>query len=130
MSENAPALQQTILVVDDDALLCRALERVLQTKGYQVLAATDGTLAIELSRSCMEPIDLVLVDLMMPIQHGFSLVDILLCEHPETKIVLTSGAIREHMLLERDRERVHAFLAKPFTSSHLLQLIKGLLHAV
>ena len=44
--------------------------------------------------------------------------------------MLTSGAIREHMLLERDRERVHGFLAKPFTSSHLLQLIKRLLHAV
>ena len=130
MSEDAPTKQRTILVVDDDALLCRALERVLQTKGYQVLAATDGTLAIEMSRSCMEPIDLVLVDLMMPIQHGFSLVDILVHERPEAKIVLTSGAIREHMLLERDRERVHGFLAKPFTSSHLLQLIKRLLHAV
>lgn len=130
MSEQAQAQQQVILVVDDDALLCRALERVLQIKGYRVLAATDGTLAIEMSRSCVGPIDLVLVDLMMPIQHGFSLVDILVCERPETKIVLTSGAVREHMLLERDRERVHGFLTKPFTSSHLLQLIKDLLHVV
>ncbi len=127
MPENGSAQPPTILVAEDDALLCRAVERALQSKGYRVFTAADGMLAIELSRSYREPIHVVLADLMMPNQHGLSLVDILVCERPETKIVLTSGAILEHMLLARDRERVHAFLPKPYTSSNLLQLIKSLL---
>lgn len=127
MDENAAAPPQTILIADDDALLCRAIERVLEPKGYKVLAAIDGALAVELSRSYAAPIHLALADIMMPVQHGLSLVDTLVCERPETKIVLTSGAIREHMLLASERERVHAFLPKPFTPSHLLQLVRHLL---
>jgi two-component system cell cycle sensor histidine kinase/response regulator CckA len=83
----------TILVVDDDELLCRAIGRTLNKVGYRVIVAVDGVVGIELSRSHIGPIHLVVADLMMPTGHGLSLVDTLARERPESKIVLISGAI-------------------------------------
>jgi len=122
-----PSQQTTVLVVDDDALLCRALERVLKTVGYEVLSALDGAIGVEVSRSYLGSIDLVLADIMMPTGHGFSLVDTLARERPESKIVLISGTVREHMLLPDDRAHIHAFLEKPFSTFSLLQLMRSLL---
>ncbi|MGY8827036.1 MAG: response regulator [Candidatus Latescibacterota bacterium] len=119
--------QVTILVVDDDELLCRAIGRTLNKVGYRVIVAVDGVAGIELSRSHIGPIHLVVADLMMPNGHGLSLVDTLARERPESKIVLISGAVREHMLLSQDRASVHALLEKPFTAASLLRSIGDLL---
>lgn len=58
-----------ILIADDDIAMCQALQVLLQSQGYEVLLAHDG---YELLRVAQEqPLDLILVDLIMPAIDGY-----------------------------------------------------------
>jgi CheY-like chemotaxis protein len=67
---SAPALNGTVLVVDDEAPVRRTVSRVLEVLGCQVLLAEDGTVAVEKVRNYPGGIDLVILDLTMPILDG------------------------------------------------------------
>jgi lipopolysaccharide/colanic/teichoic acid biosynthesis glycosyltransferase len=58
-----------ILFVDDDEMLVKMTERILELEGYTVRSATNGAMALEIARE-WEP-DLVLLDVMMPSMNGF-----------------------------------------------------------
>lgn len=71
--EEARLRQRTVLVVDD-SITTRTLEKsILQAQGYRVLIAVDGLAGLELLRSGLEPIDLVVADVEMPRMDGFGL---------------------------------------------------------
>ena len=57
-----------ILVVDDEAINCELLEGLLETFGYETITAENGKVALE---KLDESIDLVLLDVMMPVMDGF-----------------------------------------------------------
>lgn len=62
--------QHQILVVDDEACIRRVLETRLLMNGYQVITATDGVEALEIFKS--EPLDLIILDVMMPRLDGYA----------------------------------------------------------
>jgi DNA-binding response OmpR family regulator len=64
-------MKPTILIVDDDTVLCRVLGRVLNGQGYHVVPATDAAEALGLSR--VHPPRLALIDLCLPDQEGMAL---------------------------------------------------------
>lgn len=61
--------QQTIMVVEDSDDIRLLLKMVLELKGYRVLEAADGRQAIE--RALVEPLQLILMDLSMPVMDGW-----------------------------------------------------------
>jgi CheY-like chemotaxis protein len=61
-----------VLVVDDHPTVRRLCARIMQNDGYHVFQAADGQEALELART--EAIDLVLLDISMPVLDGFGLV--------------------------------------------------------
>ena len=64
-------MAQRILIVDDDPTLVEMLTFVLTRGGYETVAATDGSRAIELLRTI--PIDLVVLDVMLPDVDGYEI---------------------------------------------------------
>lgn len=60
------ASEVTVLVADDDSLVCRLASRVLTDEGYLILVAGDGQQALEASRAHLGPLHLVLSDVKMP----------------------------------------------------------------
>ena len=58
----------TVLVVDDEALIAMALEAALQDAGYQVTTAANGRQGLE--RLAEAQVDIVLLDMMMPVMNG------------------------------------------------------------
>ena len=62
--------QVRILVIDDDPLFVEATKTILESKDYQVLTASDGDIGLQKVRE--EKPDLVLLDIIMPTQDGFS----------------------------------------------------------
>jgi two-component system cell cycle response regulator DivK len=64
-----------ILVVDDDELLLSFYSRVLDTKGYVAVGASNGDEAIDILDSEGTSIDLAIIDLLMPIRTGFEVID-------------------------------------------------------
>ena len=102
-----------ILVADDNALSRELIRELLEVSGHKVLEAGNGRIALDLIRRCGP--DLVFLDLQMPLQDGFSVIQALRKESPFQKlrvVALTASAMMG------DRERVIAagfdsYIAKP-----------------
>ena len=73
--KSPPVHQQRILIVDDDRDVVDVMSRLLGMNGYKVITATDGKSALEAVRN--QTIDLLLLDLMMPVMDGFETLDML-----------------------------------------------------
>ena len=97
---------------------------MLNTDGFTVLTAGDGTYALAASRNYPGTIDLVLSDVEMPRMDGLELCRNLTNERPEIKVLMMSGALE-------GREQVSMsglpFLQKPFTDTSLRDAIEALL---
>jgi class 3 adenylate cyclase len=90
-SDATPVPTATLLVVDDDEGNRDVLGRVLQSKGYRVLLAASGPEALEIVDS--QPVDLVLLDIMMPGVSGLDVLKALRERHPrETLPVIMATA--------------------------------------
>jgi CheY-like chemotaxis protein len=85
----APA-PYTILLVDDDALVCSSTSSTLADLGHQVFAASSGKGALEILRSGA-PVDLVLTDQVMPGMTGLQLAQQIRKSWPHLPIMLATG---------------------------------------
>ena len=124
--KRTPGLQtahRTILLVDDDAAILRFVSGLLVEYKYNVLVASSGCEALQVSRDCNCAIHLLLSDFEMPGMNGISLAAEISLERPEIKVLLMSGFTGGMLVLN---EGWH-FLAKPFIPSQLRALIKGLI---
>src|SRR6476620_11563646 len=114
-------MQQTILVVDDEAIARRFLERALTQAGYDVMLANDGEEALELLRSSKRKVALVITDLVMPGMggHAFAL---------EVKKLPAPPPVLYMSAYEKPQgEMAKRFLQKPFSIADLTQAVARLL---
>ena len=72
----------TILVVDDNPAVARMMARLLESKGYHAVLAPDGPSALDAVRAGTPPVDLVLLDMMMPDMDGLEVLRRLRDESP------------------------------------------------
>lgn len=119
---------ETILVVDDDALIVDAACATLETGGYQVLAATGGADALETYQKHGDSIDLVLVDMMMPGVDGVATKEGIRTMNPGVCVIASSG-LRHPRGEDRRMADVDGFLPKPYSDDQLLRLVKRVLDA-
>lgn len=115
----------SLLVIDDDAHVCRAMQRILEVEGYSVQVAGDG--AEGLKRIQAGGIDLVLTDLDMPNKNGFELIHELKQIRSNVPVILFSGAIplkvQEKLSIHENLD-VEIHLHKPISREHLLKAIR------
>jgi hypothetical protein len=82
---------QTVLVVEDEAMIRSNVHECLQQLGYEVLAAESGEMALKICEEHRGRIDLVLTDLVMPGMGGHELAGELARRHLEVKMLFMSG---------------------------------------
>lgn len=106
----------TILVVDDEAEIRKMLERLLTGKGYRVLQADDGAIALRMVKEHVP--DLILLDAMLPSIHGFDIARRIKGSkrYGHIPIVMVSAVYRGWHYAEDLKAScgVEAFLEKPF----------------
>jgi DNA-binding NtrC family response regulator len=107
----------TVLVVDDEELYRRALERILARAGHRVLTARDSGEAIGIVSS--EPLELVLCDVKMPGINGIELVRQIHDIHPDLPCIVITGYGSPENSLEALRAGAFWYLQKPFDHAHL-----------
>lgn len=100
-----------ILIVDDEPLVRRSLERAFQSKGFRVLTAEDGKIGLDLWRSTLP--DVVMLDVLMPGMSGTQVLDELKGSWT-CKVAMMSAYTGDEMLNFQDRYRIDLFLPKPF----------------
>ena len=114
-------MQQNILVVDDEAIARRFMERALTEAGYGVMLANDGEQALDLIRTTQRTIALVVTDLVMPGMggHAFALE---VGKLPSPPPVLYISAYEKPQ-----GDMAKRFLQKPFTSDELIGAVRSLI---
>jgi len=117
-------MPQRILVVDDEKPLREFVARNLSVRGYEVLKAANGIEALAIFQT--HPLDLIILDLMMPHMDGLELTQRIRRTSTVPIIVLSA--------LDEERDKVTAldlgaddYLTKPFGVDELLARVRGLL---
>ncbi|HEU5073154.1 MAG TPA: response regulator [Polyangiaceae bacterium] len=111
---------ETVLVVEDEEMVRKAVCRLLRDAGYTVLEAANAEEARRIARTHYGAIELVLTDIVMPDVSGPDLAREIGGVHPDAQVVYMSG-YTGHAMVHRARVGEGAtFLQKPFSSEQLL----------
>jgi PAS domain S-box-containing protein len=124
-----PGGRETILLVEDDAVVRDISRRVLESCGYRLLVARDGAHAIELVRGFAEPVDLMVSDVVMPRMSGPVLHERLLATRPGLCVLYVSGYADQAVLPAAVLDGGIPFLQKPFRPEELARLVRATLDA-
>ncbi|MGH9474717.1 MAG: response regulator [Terriglobales bacterium] len=119
----------TILLAEDEEIVRRLVVELLTRAGYEVLAAANGVLALEVARTHRSRIHLLISDVAMPAMTGVELARQIGALHPDTKILLISGYADPAAIEELKLQAGFAYLRKPFTPQTLLQQARLLLES-
>lgn len=114
---------ETILVVNDEEVMRLTAWAILEGLGYDVIFAENGRRALELFQIDGHKIDLVLLDMMMPIMNGRDCFIELQKLVPEVCAVASSGFSREEDLEEFKTNGLRGFIRKPYRSTSLCQVV-------
>jgi PAS domain S-box-containing protein len=120
---------ELILVVDDEEAIREITRSTLETFGYRVLTAGDGTEALALYADRKNVIALVLTDMVMPFMDGPATIRALQRMNPRVKIIAASGLALGMRTDESAIEGVSMFLNKPYTAEKLLKALAQVLQA-
>lgn len=113
-----------ILIVDDDPTMLKMVEGHLQSSGYIVKSATDGSLGLRLAAD-WDP-ELILMDVMMPVMDGFTTTK-RIREFSATPIIILTAKGDEHDLIRGLDAGADDYVVKPFSSQELLARVRAVL---
>ena len=120
----------TILLVDDEEMITTVGKQLLESMGYEVVVAGSGKEAVEIisnGKNLPTPIDMVILDVVMPDMGGGETYDRIKEIRPDLKVLLSSGYSMDSEakgILERGCE---GFIQKPFTPIKLSHKIREIL---
>jgi PAS domain S-box-containing protein len=114
---------ETILIVDDEDAIRATTRRTLEAAGYLVVEASNGAEAVAVFARHQQQIDVVLIDMTMPVMDGASAIHALRSLEPEVRIVAASGLHGNGKTSRAVNAGVRHFLPKPYTTTGLLQAI-------
>jgi signal transduction histidine kinase/CheY-like chemotaxis protein len=113
----------TILVVEDEPGVLRAVQRILSAHGYELLVASSGAEALEVIEQYEGTIDLLLTDVVMPGMSGVQLAKRVLRKRSDIRILYMSGYTESALSLDQLVAGKTDLILKPFTATDLLEVI-------
>lgn len=116
-----------ILLVDDEELIRVSTHSMLEEMGYEVLVAENGAQALEVYRSRHQEIDLVILDMIMPVMSGRQTFAALKAIDGQCRVVIASGFSKEEDMAELKKQGVKGFISKPYRRHELALLLQEIL---
>ena len=134
-NETAPDQKKKILVIDDNEIILKTTSMKLQSAGYQVSTALDGSEGVAMVRR--EKPDLVLLDITFPPDvsgvswDGFRIMDWLhrVDETKKIPIIVISGVVEEKNKQRASASGAIAFFPKPVNFDEMIKVIRATLSA-
>ncbi|MES0349874.1 MAG: response regulator, partial [Desulfobacteria bacterium] len=116
-----------VLLVDDEEVVLKVGQELLEAMGYQVLTAKDGKEAITVYKKNRDKIDIVVLDMVMPRMGGGKAYDHMKEINPDVKVLLSSGFSVDGEAGEILERGCDGFIQKPFTMKQLSGKIRDIL---
>lgn len=111
-----------VLLVDDEKLLRTGTKRLLESEGYFVDTAENGSEGIKLGSS--SEYDVALIDLKMPDVDGIHVLNEILKIHPQTICIIATGYASYETAIEATKAGAFSYIPKPFTPDEILLKLK------
>jgi len=115
---------ERILVVEDEVAVREFATRALNDSGYKVLVAADAEEALAVFEKEKGKVDIVFSDVVLPSKSGLQLADELLAQHPDLRVLLSSGYTDQKSQWSVIQERGYGFVQKPYAIRDLLRTIR------
>lgn len=115
---------KTILVVDDEPVMCASLGMTISRLGYSAVCAHDGLEAVKILPE-ME-FDMVITDLHMPKMDGWTLMRYIKKEIPGMPVILITGYHSDHNQDEASRSAADGYISKPFSVDQIRNLLESI----
>ena len=118
-------MKPSILIVDDEKLICMTLERLLSSD-YTVYTASNGEEGLDIIRRNGN-INVVLSDIIMPVMDGFKMIEMVRSENPDIIIIAMTAVCSGENVTKVMEKGADAYLLKPFDIPQLEYTIKKFL---
>ena len=118
---------ETILLVEDEALLIEMVKLLLESKGYKVLAEQDGKEAIKVYEEHKHEIDIVITDMGLPGMTGTDLFSNLKKISQNVKVIFASGFFEPDVRSELYKAGAKGFIQKPYSPDEILKKLREVL---
>lgn len=119
-------MAKSILFVDDEEQILKALRRLFMQTDYETFFANSGQEALKILDQ--EKINLIISDMRMPEMNGYQLLKQVRVKHPETMRVILSGYAEEKEIISSLQDgSTRMYMMKPWDNNHLLLIIEQLL---
>ncbi|MCC8073033.1 MAG: response regulator transcription factor [Clostridiales bacterium] len=119
--------KRCILIVDDEVKMVRALRDFFKANKFHVLEAYDGGEALDMYYEYNTKIDIMLLDVMMPVQDGFSVLKELRDQACLVPIIMLTAKGEEYDQLKGFHCGADDYISKPFSPSLLLARVEAVL---
>jgi DNA-binding response OmpR family regulator len=116
-------MKKNVLIADDDLSVRKSLGKVLKDAGYNVIEAADGAEAAE--RFQAGQVDLLLLDIGLPIRDGWDVFKSITSQAPAFPIIIITG--KDNQYFTAVAAGVGALMEKPLDVAQLLKTIQELL---
>jgi len=104
---------ETVLLVDDEEIVQITIKGILKRLGYSVFTADNGQQAIQLFQRLKDQIDLILLDLTMPVMGGADALNEIRKIRPDVSVILFSGFNRDEAIRRLPAQNITGFMEKP-----------------
>ena len=124
--EEVAARSARVLVVDDEEVSLRSMQRLLSSRGYEVTTVNNGRKAIELCEQTSGGFDVMVLDLLMPGLSGKSVLEAVHARYPDIRVLVVTGYSDQGLIDHAMDSGASACLRKPFNVPDLLKMVRKL----
>lgn len=119
--------KRCVLIVDDEKKIVRALSDLLVSKGYIVFKAYDGNEALTVYYENNNEIDIILLDVMLPLKNGFEVLKSLRKSGDNVPVIMLTARGEEYDELNGFSNGADDYITKPFSTSLLLARMESVM---
>ncbi len=117
----------TILIADDEKIMRLTAKGILESFGFQVIMAGNGKEALEVFLENRDIIDLVLLDMVMPVMNGRDCFSKIKAVSPQMPVIISSGFTNSNDIKQLKQEGLNGFISKPYRTYELNKLLRQVL---
>ncbi|MCK5572516.1 MAG: response regulator, partial [Bacteroidetes bacterium] len=119
--------QENILIIDDEVSVCEIARDMLTGLGYTVYTVHDGKAGVEYYKTRQASIDLILLDINMPIMSGKDAFEQLRSINPRVRIIIVTGYGKAVVETSSFSSEINGFMQKPFLLETLALTVRNVL---
>lgn len=116
-----------VLIVDDEEMIRSLAEKILRRAGYDVVAAADGFIGVEMYTQHKDDIRIILMDIMMEGMSGLDTLRLIRKQSETVPCIVSSGNVSDLDDIPSDLSRHVYFLQKPYRANQLSEMVDGIL---